>query len=99
MALLWEMYNLEPDSLGVARYRVDLEISVKNLERGSVAGRIIGGILDAVGLSARGDDQVALSYEAEAPVRRRGEKPEYLTVDLGNATPATYAIILSYNFV
>jgi len=95
VALLWEMYNLEPDSLGVARYRVDLEISVKDLERGSVAGRIIGGILDAVGLSARGDDQVALSYEAEAPVRRRGEKPEYLTVDLGNATPATYAIILT----
>jgi len=94
VALLWEMYNLEPDSDGIARYRVDLEISVKDLERGSIASRIVGGFLDAVGLSARGDDQVVLSYEAQAPITPRGEKPEYVTVDLGNATPATYAIIL-----
>jgi len=94
VALLWEMYNLEPDGAGVARYRVDLEISVKDLERGSIASRVIGGILDAVGLSARGDDQVTLSYEAQAPISPHGEKPEYVTVDLGNAIPATYAIIL-----
>jgi GWxTD domain-containing protein len=95
VALLWEMYNLQPDSLGIARYRVDLEISVKDVERGSVAGRIIGGILDAVGLSARGDDAVALSYEGQAVIDPRAEKPEYLTVDLGNATPATYGVVLT----
>ena len=95
VALLWETYNLEPDSLGVARYRVDLEISVKDVARGSVAGRIIGGILDAVGLSARGDDQVVLRYEAQAPIAPRAEKPEYVTVDLGTATPGTYAVIVS----
>lgn len=95
VSLLWEIYNLVPDSTGVAHYTVTLRITVKEVERHGFAARILGGIGDAVGLSARGDNQVSLEYPASAPVAPGGTRVEYLTVNLDNAPEATYAVYLT----
>jgi GWxTD domain-containing protein len=95
VGLLWEIYNLEPDSTGRARYTVDVRITVRGVERKGFAARILGGIGDAMGLSAKGDDEVSLRYQREATVRRGGRQVEYLTVDLEDAPKAEYAITLT----
>lgn len=92
VGLLWEIYNLQPDSTGTARYRIDLRITVKDIERRGFAARILGGIGDAVGLSAKGDDEVALSYDREVTMGAGGHQVEFLTVDLEDAPSATYGI-------
>jgi GWxTD domain-containing protein len=94
VALLWEIYNLVPDSTGRARYAVELHITVQSIERKGFAARILGGIGDAVGLSARGDDEVNLTYDREVTTAPAGRQVEYLTVDLENAPVATYVILL-----
>jgi GWxTD domain-containing protein len=92
VGLLWEIYNLTPDSTATARYTVDLRITVRNIERRGFAARILGGIGDAMGLTARGDDAVALSYDRQASVRPGGTQVEYLSVELEDAPKAEYAI-------
>jgi GWxTD domain-containing protein len=94
VALLWEIYNLVPDSTGRARYSVELHITVRDIERKGFAARILGGIGDAVGLTAKGDDEVSLVYNREVTTAPGGRQVEYLTVDLENAPVATYVIML-----
>jgi GWxTD domain-containing protein len=95
VGLLWEIYNLTPDSTGTARYTVDVRITVRNVERRGFAARILGGIGDAIGLSARGDDAVALSYDRAARAVPGGIQVEYLSVELEDAPRAEYAITLT----
>ncbi len=92
IALLWEIYNLEPDSTGRARYTVDLRFTVREVERRGFIARILGGIGDAVGLSARGDDEVLLSYDRSVAAVAGGRQVEYLTVELEDAPQALYGI-------
>jgi len=92
VGLLWEIYNLTPDSTGVARYSVEVRFTVLNVERRSFVARIFGGIGDAMGLTARGDDQVALAYDREVTVEPGGRQVEYLMVDLDDAPLADYGI-------
>jgi GWxTD domain-containing protein len=92
VGLLWEVYNLTPDSLGVARYTVEVRFSVSDVERRNFAARILGGLGDAMGLSARGDDQVALAYDREAAVTPGGRQVEYLMIDLDGAPRAAYRV-------
>jgi hypothetical protein len=94
VALLWEIYNLVPDSAGRARYSVELHITVRDVERRGFAARILGGLGDAVGLSARGDDEVSLVYDRAVTTEPGGRQVEYLTVDLESAPVATYVITL-----
>jgi GWxTD domain-containing protein len=95
VGLLWEIYNLTPDSTGTARYTVDVRITVRSVERTGFAARILGGIGDAIGLTARGDDAVALSYDREARAEPGGIQVEYLSVELEDAPKAEYAISLT----
>ena len=92
VALLWEVYNLEPDSTGVARYTVTVRITIREVERRGFIARILGGIGDAVGLSAQGDDEVSLSYDREVTIEPGGRQVEYLTVELEDAPKALYGI-------
>jgi GWxTD domain-containing protein len=92
VGLLWEIYNLTPDSLGIARYTVEVRLTVLSVERRSFAARIFGGLGDALGLSARGDEQVALAYDREAAAAAGGRQVEYLMVDLDDAPLADYGI-------
>jgi hypothetical protein len=95
VGLLWEIYNLTPDSTGTARYTVNVRITVRTIERRGFAARILGGIGDAIGLSARGDDAVALTYDRTATAVPGGIQVEYLSVELEDAPRAEYAIQLS----
>ena len=95
VAFLWETYNLTADSSGVGRYRVELAVYSRALERRGIGARIIGGVTDAVGLSARGDSLATISFERQAPVRGRTAFPEYLEVQLGDAPEGTYGVTLT----
>jgi hypothetical protein len=62
------------------------------VERRNFAARIFGGLGDAMGLSARGDDQVALAYDREAAATPGGRQVEYLMIDLDDAPLASYRV-------
>jgi GWxTD domain-containing protein len=94
LGLLWEIYNLQPDSTGVGHYTVDVRITIHSLERTGFAARILGGLGDAMGLSAKGDDQVALTYDRNVPAVRGGRQVDYLMVQLEGAPQAEYALTL-----
>jgi len=95
VGLLWEVYNLTPDSTGTAHYTVDVRFTVLDVERSNFAARIFGGLGDAVGLSARGDDQVALSYDRDVTAAPGGRQVEYLMVELQGAPVASYGVTVT----
>ena len=95
VGLLWEIYNLQPDSAGTARYTVNLRFTVRQVERRGFVARILGGIGDAVGLSAQGDEEVALAYDREVAAVSGGLQVEYLTVELEDAPKGLYGIYLT----
>ncbi|HEY2825784.1 MAG TPA: hypothetical protein VGI83_09585, partial [Gemmatimonadales bacterium] len=92
VGLLWEVYNLVPDSTGAVRYHVELRVTVKSIERHGFVAEILGGIGDAVGLTARGDDAAALGYNRVASGRVGGRQVEYLTLNLRGAPKGDYEI-------
>jgi hypothetical protein len=94
VGLLWEIYNLQPDSLGVARYSVEVRISVQAVERRGIGARILGGLGDAMGLSAKGEDAVGLTYDRDVTAEPAGRQVEYLMVELEDAPMAEYAIAI-----
>ena len=94
VGLLWEIYNLQPDSSGVAHYTVNVRITIHSLERKSFAARIFGGLGDAVGLSAKGDDEIALTYDRNVAATPGGRQVEYMMVRLQDAPLAEYAVTL-----
>ena len=94
MGLLWEIYGLERDSTGVARYAVSLRITVTEIARRGFFAEIVGGVGDAMGLTAEGDDQVELVYD------RDGSAPgdvqvEHLAIDLRDAPEGRYTITVT----
>jgi GWxTD domain-containing protein len=95
VSLLWEVYNLTPDSAGIARYRVQLAIEVRAIERAGLAARIIGGVRDAVGLSALGDSLITLSFDREVVIRGRSVVADHLDVALGEAPEGLYGVHLT----
>ncbi|HEY2825432.1 MAG TPA: hypothetical protein VGI83_07810 [Gemmatimonadales bacterium] len=95
VGLLWEIYNLAPDSTGVARYKVDVRVGVKEIERHGFVATVLGGLKDAIGVSARGDDAAALTFQRQTPAQRHGREVEYLTLDLQNVPNATYDVAVT----
>jgi len=93
VALYWETYNATARTDGAARLQVRITLRVLSLDRGrSFGARIIGGIADAVGLSAVGDEQVSLLYERA--VRGGAAVPHQLALGLGDAPPGRYALTI-----
>jgi GWxTD domain-containing protein len=90
IAFLWELYNLTGDSAGFGRYRVDLEIAVRAIERHGFTARIVGGLADAAGMTVLGDTLVGLTYERAADVRGREAIPNHLDVELRDAPDGQY---------
>ena len=56
--------------------------------------RVVGGMLDAVGATAKGDDQVAVRYEVREALGTRDRLPGWISVDLENAPNGTYVLEL-----
>jgi GWxTD domain-containing protein len=95
VALLWEMYNLQPDSAGLVDYQVDIRFTVQQVERHGFRARLLGFLGDATGLSAKGEDQVTLSFQRRREAPADGRAVEYLDVDLENGPDATYLVTLT----
>ena len=92
--LLWEMYNLTADSLGAFWYDAEIILRVQSIERRGFAARIVGGMLDAVGTTAEGDDQVSVRYEVRETLGDRDRVPGWVAVDLEDAPNGTYVLEL-----
>jgi GWxTD domain-containing protein len=91
-----EVYHLQattPDS--VAQFQVWLRLRVEALPRTGLAARVVGGMLDAIGATARGDDQVELTYVSKESLIGRDRVPLYLALDLAGAPAGTYRLDLA----
>ncbi len=87
VTLLWELYD-PPEVDGTVSYTVTVRLTAVSVARRGLVARIIGGVADALGVSAEGDDVIVLQYE-----RRRtagSVATEYVTLDLGDTSPGTY---------
>jgi len=92
VGLLWEIYNLTVDSSGTAGYDVELRITVEAIERRTLFAQIVGGVADATGLSAVGDDRVALDWSRNARVGPDGVATEHVEVELRDAPEGRYTV-------
>lgn len=52
----------------------------------------LGSIVDAIGLTAKGDDHVSLTYERAVAAGAMERAPAYLALGLGSAPPGTYTL-------
>lgn len=93
VALYWETYNATARADSAARLRVRVTVRTLSIDRGrSFSARVIGGIADAVGLSAVGDEQVSLTYERV--VVAGAMVPHQLALGLGDAPAGRYALVV-----
>ncbi|MHB0963333.1 MAG: GWxTD domain-containing protein [Gemmatimonadaceae bacterium] len=93
VALYWETYNAVARADGAARLRVRVTVRILSIDRGrSFSARVIGGMADAVGLSAVGDEQVSLTYERQ--VAAGAMVPHQLELSLGDAPAGRYSLAL-----
>jgi GWxTD domain-containing protein len=92
VGLLWEVYNLAPDDAGQVSYAVDLRFTVESLTRRSWVAQIVGGLGDALGVSAEGDDRISLHYTRTTDATPNYVNVEYLTVDLKDSPEGRYTI-------
>jgi GWxTD domain-containing protein len=92
--LYWEMYNLKPDSSDQVDYQVEVVFRVQSLERHGLVARIVGGALDAVGTTAKGDDRVSVRYDASTTLGGRDRIPGWVSVDLADSPKGTYTMEL-----
>jgi hypothetical protein len=95
LSFLWETYNLSADSAGLARFRVELRISVRSLDRRGAVARIVGGVADAIGVTALGDTLVTLTFERQLLARGRPAVPTHLDVEMRDAPDGTYGVQLT----
>jgi hypothetical protein len=96
--LYWEEYGLARDpATGAGRSRVELALRLDDVDRKGqfVGARILGGVSDAIGLSAEGDNRVSLRFDRAVPLDGADRVPSYLAVALGNAPYGTYTLELT----
>ena len=90
--LYWESYGLVPDSSGVGRARIDIALRVDEVQRQGGLEVFLGRIGDAIGVTAKGDDRVSLSYDRVVAAGAMDRAPDYLALGLGSAPPGTYTL-------
>jgi GWxTD domain-containing protein len=95
VAFLWETYNLSAGPGDIGRYRVQLDVAVEEIARRYFVTRIIGGVADAIGLTAEGENLVSLAFERDIAVGNRVAIPTHLDVELVNAPAGRYTATLT----
>ena len=94
--LYWETYGLSPDSTNSGRMRVEIGLRLREMDRGrEFTARVLGGVADAIGLSEKGEDRVALRYERSVTIDSSDRVPNYLALALGGAPYGTYDLELT----
>jgi len=90
-AMLWETYDLQKQANGNSTYDVTITLRrEKGGGLGAFAAKIIGGVKSAIGISGSGSDHISLSFPRQAPARAIAL--DYITLDLGAASPGNYVI-------
>jgi len=90
-AMLWETYDLQKQPNGNSSYNVTITLRrEKGGGLGALAAKIIGGVKSAVGITGSGSDHISLTFPRQAPARPVAL--DYITLDLGNASPGNYVI-------
>lgn len=90
IGVAWEVYGLE-ERRGQSRYRVELALTATRIARATdLVTRITGGIADAIGLSAIGQDRVSLTFDRTRPATPAAL--DYLMLDLGGAPAGHYRL-------
>ncbi|MFN2397679.1 MAG: GWxTD domain-containing protein [Gemmatimonadaceae bacterium] len=88
--LMWETYELQARE-GTVNYKVEIVLTVIEVERPeNFVARIVGGVADVIGLSARGDNRVALSYNRQRDAR--AIVTDDVTLELGSAPAGRYRL-------
>lgn len=90
-AMLWESYDLHAIPNGNISYNVTITLRrEKGGGLGALAAKIIGGVKSAIGITGSGSDRISLTFPRQAPAR--SVAVDYVTLDLGDATPGNYVI-------
>ncbi|MBC7790962.1 MAG: GWxTD domain-containing protein [Anaerolineae bacterium] len=90
--IYWETYGLARDSAGVGHSRVKLNLHVDRLERSSKIDIVLGGLGDAFGLTAKGDDRASLTYNRTIAPDVMDRAPDYLALAIGDSPAGTYTL-------
>jgi hypothetical protein len=89
--MLWETYDLQKMANGTSSYDVTITLRrEKGGGLGALAAKIIGGVKSAIGISGNGSDHISLTFPRQTPAR--AVAVDYVTLDLGDATPGNYMI-------
>jgi GWxTD domain-containing protein len=92
----WENYGITPGTDGSGRVRVDLSLRTDQLDRGqSIRARVLGGVADAVGMTAEGENRVALRFDRTVALDADDRVANYLALDLGALPYASYTLELT----
>lgn len=90
-AMLWETYDLQAMPNGNVSYDVTITLRrEKGGGLGALAAKIVGGVKSAIGISGSGSDRISLTFPRQAPARPVAV--DYVTLDLGDATPGNYVV-------
>jgi GWxTD domain-containing protein len=95
LALYWESYGAKPSADGTVRLKIDIRMNVLDLERAPVFhARLLGGIADKLGVSAKGDDAVLVSYNRTSPAPASSDDRllHALNVQIDDAPAAEYLL-------
>jgi GWxTD domain-containing protein len=94
--LYYELYGLQPDPEGYASFDVALAVKVRELDREDKPNllQMLGVLADTWGFSIAGDDRIELRFSREIDVADSDRVTEYHSVDLMDAPPGEYEIIL-----
>ena len=95
IGIVWETYGLQPAKDGGAHYEVTVTLERRfNSKAGAFVANVIGGVSGIAGRSAKEDNKgrAALRFERTSP------NPEvaldWITLDVGNAQPGRYLVIV-----
>lgn len=94
VGVYWELYQLAADRDGRTRYDVELRVTLLEIDRGrDPLRRTLGGLADLVGLSAEGDQQLALRFRRDEPFPTGADRvTDLVTIGLGSAPAGTYRL-------
>jgi hypothetical protein len=98
LALYWESYGAKPSADGTVRLKIDIRLNVLDLDREPVFHvKLLGGIADRLGVSAKGDDAVNVSYTrvSPAPAPSDDRLLHALNIQIDDAPAAEYLLELT----
>jgi GWxTD domain-containing protein len=97
LGLYWETYGAKPSADGMYRLSVEISMTILELDRAKTfQARLFGGIVDALRLSAEGDEAVSITFPRSMPISADGNDrvAHHLSLALEGAPPAEYLLEL-----